>query len=123
MTDPHQPMPDFAEGDHFLSRLRATLHRRLRRRLVGTTLASALAAAWLVVVSFTALEHQLDEDIWEDYLLSQNEEATWLAVEEEAMMEVYLETLYQEDDLDVLLGELVELYGDDTWLKDLKLGG
>lgn len=123
MTDLHQSMPDFTGGDHFLSRLRATLHRRQRRRLVGTTLASVLAATWLVVVSFTALERQIDEDIWEDYLLSQNEAATWLAVEEEAMIEIYLEILYQEEDLDVLLGELVELYGDDTWLKDLKLEG
>ena len=55
MTDPHRPMPDFTGGDHFLARLRATLRRRQRRRLVGTTLASALAAAWLVVVSFTTL--------------------------------------------------------------------
>ena len=123
MTDPHQPMPDFTGGDQFLSRLRGTLHQRQQRRLVGTTLASALVAAWLVVVSFTALERQLDMDIWEDYLLSQNEEAGWLAVEEEAMREVYLESLYQEEDLDVLLGELVELYGDDAWLNDLKLGG
>lgn len=123
MTDPYRPMPDFTAGDHFLAQLRATLRRRQRRRLIGTTLASALAAAWLVVVSFTALERQLDEDIWEDYLLSQNEEATWLAVEEDAMMELYLETLYQEEDIDVLLGELVELYGNDTWLKEINLEG
>lgn len=123
MTDPHRPMPDFTGGEHFLSQLRATLRRQQRRRLWGTTLASALAAAWLVVLSFTALERQLDEDIWEEYLLSQNEEAGWLAVEEEVMMEIYLESLYHEEDLDVLLGEMVELYGDDTWLQDLKLGG
>ncbi len=123
MTDLQRQLPDFSQGDEFLLDLRAILRQRQGRRSVGASLASALIAVWLLVVSTTALQHQVDQDLWETYLQSQDEEAAWLAEEEEAMVEIYLESLYQEEDLDVLMGELLELYGDDNWLRDIKLEG
>ena len=120
-------LPNFSDGEEFLGELRGTLRRRQRRRTVITSLATTASAVLLFVFSYTSIKHQIDEELWETYLLSEMSTTEEVMVESEVLdafdWELYLGSLLLEDDLDVLLEEILSLEEGEEWLQNISLKG
>ncbi|UCH10739.1 MAG: hypothetical protein JSU61_02285 [Fidelibacterota bacterium] len=120
-------LPDFSDGEEFLGGLRGTLRRRQRRRAVITSLATTASAVLLFVFSYTSMQRQIDEELWETYLLSEMSTNEELTVDTEMLdefdWELYLGSLLLEEDLDVLLEEILGLEEGEEWLQNISLKG
>ncbi len=123
MNDAIRQQPDFSGGEEFLRELRATLNRRHRRRAVLGSLAASMGAVLLFTFSLTALQQHADNELWENYLIS--DVAQQVADEDldEASWELYLESLLLEDDLDRLLEEIMGLDAGERWVQTIQLKG
>jgi hypothetical protein len=119
--------PDFSEGEEFLSNLRGTLRRRQRRRTIITSLATTVSAVFLFVFSYTSIQRQIDEELWETYLFSDIDLTEEVTVDtqdlDEFDWELYLGYLILEEDLDVLLEEIISLEDGEEWLQNISLEG
>lgn len=115
--------PDFSDGDRFLADLRRRIDWKRRRQNVMAGVASAVSTVLIFALSFMSLQRQADEELWQEYLLSQNEDQIWLEMEGEVLEEIYLSSLYDEEDLDVLLEALIDYYGNENLLKNIKMEG
>ncbi|MFC1484199.1 hypothetical protein ACFL6Q_04045 [Candidatus Neomarinimicrobiota bacterium] len=116
-------MPDFSDGEEFLGTFRGALRKHQRRRALAVSTLTTAGAVMIFVLSFTAIQRQVDEELWEDYLLSQTEEVVETEAVDEFAWDVYLEYLLQEDDLDVLLEEILSLENGEEWLQTIDLKG
>lgn len=120
-------LPDFSDGEEFLGGLRGTLRRRQRRRTIITSLATTASAVLLFVFSYTSMQRQIDEELWETYLLSEMSTNEELTVDTEMLdefdWELYLGSLLLEEDLDVLLEEILGLEEGEEWLQNISLKG
>ncbi|UCH63833.1 MAG: hypothetical protein JSU77_05150 [Fidelibacterota bacterium] len=118
------PLPDFSEGENFLRQVRGGLRRRQRRLAFAVSAATTASAVLLFVLSFSAIQRQVDEELWQDYLLSEaGEELVDTQELDEFTWELYLESLMQEEDLDLLLEEILNLEGGEEWIQTIKLEG
>ncbi len=118
------PLPDFSGGEDFLRQVRGGLRRRQRRRNLIASTAAAISVVLLFALSFTAIQRQLDEDLWQEYLLSEaGEELVDTPELDDFAWELYLESLMQEEDLDLLLEEILNLEGGEEWIQALNVKG
>ncbi len=116
--------PDFSAGDKFLLSVRQELHRRGRRRAIVSSLGSAVSLGLLFLLSFSALQEQRQEDLWQEYLVSQIREELVLDEEElELAWELYLSSLMEVEDLDYLLDAVLELEAGAELLQSINLKG
>jgi hypothetical protein len=116
-------IPDFSDGEEFLDTLRGTLRKRQRRRALAVSTLTTAGAVMIFVLSFASIQRQVDEELWEEYLLSQTEEVVETEVVDEFAWDVYMEYLLQEDDLDILLEEILSLENGEEWLQTIDLKG
>jgi hypothetical protein len=116
-------IPDFSDGEEFLGTFRGTLRKRQRRRALAVSTLTTAGAAMIFVLSFASIQRQVDEELWEEYLLSQTEEVVETEVVDEFAWDVYMEYLLQEDDLDILLEEILSLENGEEWLQTIDLKG
>ena len=123
-TEGRFPLPDFSGGEDFLRQVRGGLRRRQRRRNLIASTAAAISVVLLFALSFTAIQRQLDEELWQEYLLSEvGEELVDTQELDDFAWELYLESLIQEEDLDLLLEEIIDLEGGDEWIQALNVKG
>ena len=115
------PLPDFSDGEDFLRHVRITLRQRQRRRALAASLAATVSAVFLFVFSFSAIQRQADEELWEQYLLSEMVEIADSPELDSYAWELYLESLLQEEDLDLLLEEVLNLEGGEERLLAINL--
>ncbi len=116
--------PDFSDGGTFLLSVRQELRRRGRRRAIVSSLGSAVSLGLLFLLSFSALQEQRQEDLWQEYLVSQVGEELVLDEEEsELAWELYLNSLMEIEDLDNLLDAVLELEVGADLLKSINLKG
>ena len=116
-------LPDFSDGEDFLGSVRGTIRRRQRRRAVALSTLTTAGAVLIFVLSFQSIQRQVDEELWEEYLLSQTEEVIETEVVDDFAWELYLEYLLQEDDLDIVLVEILTLENGEEWLQTIDLKG
>jgi hypothetical protein len=116
-------MPDFSDGEEFLGAFRGTLRKHQRRRALAISTLTTAGAVMIFVLSFASIQRQVDEELWEEYILSQTEEVVETEVVDEFAWDVYLEYLIQEDDLDILLEEILSLENGEEWLQTIDLKG
>ncbi|MCK4578909.1 MAG: hypothetical protein KAU50_08970 [Candidatus Marinimicrobia bacterium] len=103
-------MPDFSDGDVFVHQLRRTIYHSNRRRAVAAGLTSFASLAFIFLFSFTSLQLQLKEDLWDAYLFSELSAEVYEAeAEEDLAWELYMEVLLEEESLDNLLDEIILL--------------
>ena len=123
-TEGRFPLPDFSGGEDFLRQVRGGLRRRQRRRNLIASTAAAISVVLLFALSFTAIQRQLDEELWQEYLLSEvGEELVDTPELDDFDWELYLESLIQEEDLDLLLEEILNLEGGEEWIQALNVKG
>ncbi len=116
--------PDFSDGGTFLLGVRQELHRRGRRRVIVSSLGSAVSLGLLFLLSFSALKEQRQEDLWQEYLVSQVGEELVLDEEElELAWELYLSSLMEVEDLDYLLDAVLELEAGSELVQSINLKG
>jgi len=115
--------PDFSDGDRFLAGLRRRIDRKRRRQTLMAGAASAVGTVLIFALSFTSLQRQADEELWQAYILSQNEDQVWVELEAGVLEEIYLASLYDEEDLDVLLEALIDYYGNESLVRNIKMEG
>ncbi len=124
MSEPRPAEPDFSAGGTFLLSVRQELRRRGRRRAIVSSLASAVSLGLLFLLSFSALKEQRQEDLWQEYLVSQAGEDLALDEEEsELAWELYLSSLMEVEDLDYLLDAVLELETGAELLQSINLKG
>ncbi|MCH7852508.1 MAG: hypothetical protein IIC41_06970 [Candidatus Marinimicrobia bacterium] len=124
MSERRPGEPDFSAGGTFLLNLRQELRRRGRRRARLSTLGSAAGLGLLFLLSFTALQEQRQEDLWQEYLVSQVGEELVLDEEElELAWELYMSSLMEVEDLDYLLDAVLELEAGADLLQSINLKG
>lgn len=112
------PLPDFSGGEDFLRQVRGGLRRRQRRRAFTASAAATASVVLLFVVSFSAIQRQVDEELWQEYILSEvGEEVLDTQELDDFAWELYLESLMQEEDLDLLLKEILNLEGGEEWVQ------
>lgn len=116
-------IPDFSDGEEFLGTLRGTLRKRQRRRALAVSTLTTAGAVMIFVLSFASIQRQVDEELWEEYLLSQTEEVVGTEIVDEFAWDLYMEYLLQEDDLDILLEEILSLENGEEWLQTIDLKG
>ena len=116
-------MPDFSEGEEFLLHVRAGLRRRQRRRTLMASAAATLSAVLLFAVSFSAIQRHIDEELWENYLLSEMESVVDSQELDDFTWELYLESLVEEGDLDLLLEEILSLENGEEWIRSINVKG
>lgn len=122
-TGDRSPLPDFSGGEDFLRDLRVGLGRRQRHRAFAASAASAASAVLLFVLSFSTIQRQIDEDLWEEYILSEMEVVVDTQELDDFTWELYLESLLQEEDLDLLLEEILGLEGGEKWIQAINVKG
>jgi len=115
------PVPDFSEGEEFLLSVRATLRHRQHRRTFATSLTTTVSAALLFVLSFSVIQQQVDEELWEQHLLSEMVETVDSPELDSYAWDLYLESLLQEEDLNLLLEEILYLEGGEERLLAINL--
>ncbi len=116
--------PDFSAGGMFLLSVRQELRRRGRRRAIVSSLGSAVSLGLLFLLSFSTLQEQRQEDLWQEYLVSQAGEDLVLDDEElELAWELYLGSLMEIEDLDFLLDAVLELETGAELLQSINLKG
>ena len=124
MSERRPGEPDFSAGGTFLLNLRQELRRRGLRRARLSTLGSAVSLGLLFLLSFSALQEQRQEDLWQEYLVSQVGEELVLDEEElELAWELYLTSLMELEDLDYLLDAVLELEAGADLLQSINLKG
>lgn len=123
VTEGRSPLPDFSRGEDFLRDLRASLRGRQRYRVFTASAASAAGAVLLFVLSFSTIQRQIDEDLWEEYILSEMEEVVDTQELDDFTWNLYLESLMQEEDLDLLLEEILNLEGGEEWIQAIDVRG
>ncbi len=124
MSEPRPGEPDFSDGGTFLLGVRQELHRRGRRRAIVSSLGSAVSLGLLFLLSFSALKEQRQEDLWQDYLISQVGEELVLDEEElEFAWELYLSSLMEVEELEYLLDAVLELETGAELLQSINLKG
>jgi hypothetical protein len=116
-------LPDFSDGEDFLGSVRGTIRRRQRRRAVALSTLTTAGAVMIFLLSFQSIQRQVDEELWEEYLLSQTEEVVETEVVDDFAWDLYLEYLLQEEDLDILLEEILTLENGEEWLQTIDLKG
>lgn len=118
------PLPDFSGGEDFLRQVRGGLRRRQRRRAFAASAAATASAVLLFVLSFSAIQRQVDEELWQDYLLSEVGEVVVDTQKlDDLAWELYLESLMHEEDLDLLLEEILNLEGGEEWVQAINVKG
>lgn len=118
------PLPDFSGGEDFLRQVRGGLRRRQRRRAFTASAAATASAVLLFVVSFSAVQRQVDEELWQEYILSEvGDEVLDTKELDDFAWELYLESLMQEEDLDLLLEEILNLEGGEEWIQAVNVKG
>jgi len=117
------PSPDFSGGEDFLRKVRTGLHRRQRRQAFAASAATTASAVLLFVLSFSAIQRQIDEELWEEYLLSEMGEVMESPQLDDYAWELYLESLLQEESLDLLLEEILDLEGGEEWIQAIDIKG
>ena len=118
------PFPDFSGGEDFLRQVRVGLRQRQRRRTFAASAAVTASAVLLFVMSFSAIQRQIDEELWQEYLLSEvGEEVVDSPELDDFAWELYLESLMQEEDLDLLLEEILSLEGGEEWIQAINVKG
>ncbi len=123
-TEGRFPLPDFSGGEDFLRQVRGGLHRRQRRQNLIASTAAAISVVLLFAFSFTAIQLQIDEELWQEYLLSEvGEELVDTQELDDFAWELYLESLLQEEALDLLLEEILNLEGGEEWIQDINVKG
>ena len=122
-TEGRSPLPDFSGGEDFLRDLRASLRHRQRYRAFTVSAAAAASAVLLFVMSFSAIQRQIDEELWEEYILSEMEEVVDTQELDDFTWELYLESLLQEENLDLLLEEILNLEGGEEWVQAIDVRG
>ncbi len=123
-TEGRFPLPDFSGGEDFLRQVRGGLRRRQRRRTFAASAAATASAVLLFVLSFSAIQLQIDEELWQEYLLSEvGAELVDTRELDDFAWELYLESLIQEEDLDLLLEEILNLEGGDEWIQGINVKG
>ena len=123
MIDPHLQQPNFSGGEGFLHDLRVRLQRGQRRRRVASAIAASAAAVLLFALSFSALQRQADEALWESYLTEQIAQELSVEQLDDFGWHLYLESLLQENDLDMLLNAIISLEEGEEWIETLQLKG
>ncbi len=124
MSERRPGEPDFSDGGKFLLSVRQRLRRRGRRRAIVSSLGSAVSLGLLFLLSFSALQEQRQEDLWQEYLVSQVGEELVLDEEElELAWELYLSSLMEVEDLDYLLDAVLELETGAELLQSINLKG
>ena len=116
-------LPDFSDGEEFLGSLRGTIRRRQRRRALAVSTLTTAGAVMIFVLSFGSIQRQIDEELWEEYLLSQTEEVVETEAADDFAWDLYLEYLLQEDDLEIVLEEILTLENGEEWLQNIDLKG
>jgi len=122
-TEGRSPLPDFSGGEDFLRDLHASLRRRQRYRVFTASVASVASAVLLFVMSFSTIQRQIDEELWEGYILSEMEEVVDTQELDDFTWNLYLESLIQEEDLDLLLEEILNLEGGEEWIQAIDVRG
>ncbi len=122
-TEGRSPLPDFSGGEDFLRDLRASLRGRQRYRVFTASAASAASAVLLFVLSFSTIQRQIDEELWEEYILSEMEEVVDIQELDDFAWELYLESLLRGEDLDLLLEEILSLEGGEKWIQAINVKG
>jgi len=122
-TEGRSPLPDFSGGEDFLRDLRASLRHRQRYRAFTVSAAAVASAVLLFVMSFSTIQRQIDEELWEEYILSEMEEVVDTQELDDFAWELYLESLMQEEDLDLLLEEILSLEGGEKWIQAINVKG
>ncbi|MFB0515267.1 MAG: hypothetical protein ACETWG_01535 [Candidatus Neomarinimicrobiota bacterium] len=117
------PLPDFSEGEEFLRQVRAGVDRQERRRNFLTTAAAGVSVVLLFVLSFSIIQRQIDEELWQNYLLSEVESVVDTQELDDFTWELYLEYLLEEEKLDVLLEEILSLEGGEEWIHSINVKG
>lgn len=116
------PLPNFSGGEDFLRQVRAGLHRRQRHRAFAVSAAATASVVLLFVLSFSTIQRQIDEELWEEYILSEMVVVDTQELDDFAW-ELYLESLLQEEDLDLLLEEILSLEGGEEWIQAINVKG
>ncbi len=122
-TGGRSPLPDFSGGEDFLRDLRAGLRRRQRYRAFVASAAAAASAVLLFVLSFSTIQRQVDEELWAEYILSEMEVVVDTQELDDFAWELYLESLMQEEDLDLLLEGILSLEGGEEWIQAINVKG
>ena len=123
MNESDLQQPDFSGGEAFLSDLRVRLRRQQLRRRAVSSIAASAAAVLLFALSFSALQRQADEALWESYLSEQIAQEVAAEQLDDFSWDLYLESLLQENDLDMLLDAIISLEEGEKWIETLQLKG
>jgi hypothetical protein len=116
-------LPDFSDGEVFLGNLRTAIRSRHRRRVLALSALATASAALLFVFSFTVLERQSREDLWETYLMTQADEVVDMDEMYDMERTLYLESLLNENDLSILMENVLSLNEGENWIITTKLEG
>lgn len=119
------PLPDFSGGEDFLRQVRFGLRRRQHRRAFATSAAVTASAVLMFVLSFSAIQRQIDDELWQEYLLSEVGEEVVVDTQEldDFTWGLYLESLMEEENLDLLLEEILNLEGGEEWIQAINIKG
>ena len=115
--------PDFSDGEAFLAGLKTTIRHRQRRRALSLSALATVSAVLLFVFSFTVLERQSRENLWETYLLTQADEVVDLNELYDLEKTLYLESLINENDLSILMENVLSFSEGENWIRMTKLEG
>ncbi len=123
-TEGRSPLPDFSGGEDFLRQVRFGLRRRQHRRAFATSAAVTASAVLMFVLSFSAIQRQIDDELWQEYLLSEvSEEVVDTQELDDFAWGLYLESLMEEENLDLLLEEILNLEGGEEWIQAINIRG